>query len=124
MGLFSLTKLFGMTIRESANDGSDFTNPDADYRRLFLGEDGSLYTKDSAGTVAAIGGGAGSGAINQVNLVHTGNHNITSTTFVDVSASDTLDITTTGGDLYVSYIAPIGVNGGTTAFFDFTLDGT
>ena len=40
MGLFSLEKLFGMTIRESATDGSDFTNPDADYRRLFLGEDG------------------------------------------------------------------------------------
>src|SRR5687768_14351077 len=50
-GLFSLAKLFGITIRESANDGSDFTNPDADYRRLFLGEDGLLHVKDSAGTV-------------------------------------------------------------------------
>ena len=51
MGKFSLANLFGMTIRESANDGSDFTNPDADYRRLFLGEDGLLHLKDSAGTV-------------------------------------------------------------------------
>jgi hypothetical protein len=51
MGQFSLAKLFGMTIRESANDGSDFTNPDADFRRLFLGEDGLLHVKDSSGTV-------------------------------------------------------------------------
>lgn len=56
MGLFSAAKLFGMTIRESATDGSDFTNPDADYRRLFLGEDGLLHLKDSAGTVTDIGG--------------------------------------------------------------------
>ena len=55
-GLFSLAKPFGMTIRESATDGSDFTNPDADYRRLFLGEDGKLHLKDSAGTVTEIGG--------------------------------------------------------------------
>jgi hypothetical protein len=51
MPLFSEANLFGMTIRESANDGSDFTNPDADYRRLFLGEDGLLHVKDSAGSV-------------------------------------------------------------------------
>jgi hypothetical protein len=55
MGLFSGAKLFGMTIRESATDGSDFTNPDADYRRLFLGEDGQLHVKDSAGAVTDIG---------------------------------------------------------------------
>src|SRR6186997_2222373 len=56
---FSTTPLFGMTIRESANDGSDFTNPGADYRRLFLGEDGQLHVKDSAGTVTDIGSTAG-----------------------------------------------------------------
>jgi hypothetical protein len=60
MGLFNLEKLFGMTIRESATDGSDFTNPDADYRRLFLGEDGSLHLKDSAGTVTNVAGAGGS----------------------------------------------------------------
>jgi hypothetical protein len=54
-GQFSLAKLFGVTLRESANDGSDFTNPDADYRRLFLGEDGLLHLRDSAGTVTTIG---------------------------------------------------------------------
>lgn len=59
MGLFSLEKLFGITIRESATDGSDFTNPDADYRRLFLGEDGQLHVKDSAGAVTDIGTGGG-----------------------------------------------------------------
>lgn len=55
MGQFSEEELFGMTIRESANDGSDFTNPAADYRRLFLGEDGQLHVKDSAGSVTDIG---------------------------------------------------------------------
>lgn len=57
MGVFSEEELFGMTIRESANDGSDFTSPAADYRRLFLGEDGQLHTKNSAGAVAYVGGG-------------------------------------------------------------------
>jgi hypothetical protein len=61
-GLFSLAKLFGVTLRESANDGSDFTNPDADYRRLFLGEDGLLHLRDSAGVVTTPH--AGSGAVN------------------------------------------------------------
>lgn len=56
MGKFSLANLFGITLRESANDGSDFTNPDADYRRVFLGEDGALHAKDSSGTVTALGG--------------------------------------------------------------------
>ena len=59
MPIFSEAQLFGMTIRESADDGSDFTNPAADYRRLFLGEDGQLHVKDSAGTVTAIGGTLG-----------------------------------------------------------------
>lgn len=61
MGKFSDAELFGMTIRESATDGSDFTNPSADYRRLFLGEDGFLHVKDSAGSVTDpydTGGGA------------------------------------------------------------------
>ncbi len=54
MGLFSLAELFGMTIRESANDGSDFTNPSADFRRLFLGEDAGLHLRDSAGVVSGV----------------------------------------------------------------------
>jgi len=57
MTKFSDVPAAGITIRESANDGSDFTtNTAADYRRLFLGEDGLLHLKDSAGTVTTIGG--------------------------------------------------------------------
>jgi len=44
-----------LLVQEAANDGSDFGNPAADYRRLFLGEDGLLHLKDSAGTVTDIG---------------------------------------------------------------------
>lgn len=66
MTKFSEAELFGMTIRESANDGSDFTNPSADYRRLFLGEDGNLYNKDSAGTVTAMTGSSGSVATDAI----------------------------------------------------------
>ena len=51
MTKFSDVLAAGVTIRESANDGSDFSNPAADYRRLFLGEDGLLHVKDSSGTV-------------------------------------------------------------------------
>src|SRR5690349_20220456 len=62
MSAFSLEKIFGIKIRESANDGSDFTSPDADYRMLFLGEDGQLHVKDSAGAVTDIGGTAAGAA--------------------------------------------------------------
>jgi hypothetical protein len=48
-------------IRESANDGSDFSNPTADYRVWFVGEDGSMHLKDSAGTVTDFPAGGGSG---------------------------------------------------------------
>jgi hypothetical protein len=50
------TLIYGIHIRESANDGSDFTNAAADYRVLFLGEDGELHKKDSSGTVTAFAG--------------------------------------------------------------------
>lgn len=51
--------IFGIQLRESADDGSDFTNADADYRKVFLGEDGQLHAKDSAGAVTALGGSGG-----------------------------------------------------------------
>jgi len=50
-GVFSGAKLHGIKIRESANDGSDFSNPETDYRLAFLGEDGLWHVKDSAGAV-------------------------------------------------------------------------
>lgn len=46
-------KIYGLQIRESATDGSDFPNPAADYRLAFLGEDGLWHVKDSAGTVTS-----------------------------------------------------------------------
>ena len=76
-GLFSLAKLFGITIRESADDGSDFTNPDADYRRLFLGEDGQLHVKDSAGTVTDIGVSGSAPAFHGVSAHNSSNLTIT-----------------------------------------------
>jgi hypothetical protein len=53
--------IYGVHLRESANDGSDFTNAASDYRVLFLGEDGYLHVKDSAGSVTEPfdAGGAG-----------------------------------------------------------------
>lgn len=51
----------GILIRESLDDGSEFSNPSADYRRLFVGEDGDLHLKDSSGTVTDFPAGGGSG---------------------------------------------------------------
>src|SRR5687768_16536824 len=45
------TLIYGIHIRESANDGSDFTNAAADYRIAVLGEDGAWHLKDPSGTV-------------------------------------------------------------------------
>ncbi len=45
-------------IQEVATDGSDTGTPAADFRHLFLGEDGALHLKDSAAAVTAVGGGA------------------------------------------------------------------
>ncbi len=53
MAGFSSEHIYGINIRESANDGSDFSNPDADYRLAFLGEDGLWHVKDSSGTVTS-----------------------------------------------------------------------
>jgi hypothetical protein len=59
MGAIEDHNIYGLTVRESATDGSDFSNAPADYRRLFLGEDGQLHVKDSAGAVPDIGSGSG-----------------------------------------------------------------
>lgn len=66
MSKISEALTFGLTIRESATDGSDFTNPVADYRRLFLGEDGNLHLRDSAGTVTDVGGSSGAVATDAI----------------------------------------------------------
>lgn len=46
-----------LTFEEIASDGSTLSNPAADHRRVFLGEDGALHLRDSAGSVTDIGGG-------------------------------------------------------------------
>lgn len=56
MGAIEEHHIYGLQVRESADDGSDFANPDADYRLVFLGEDGKLHAKDSSGTVTSLGG--------------------------------------------------------------------
>lgn len=43
-------------LEEVASDGSDTDTPAADFRRVFLGEDGALHLKDSAAAVTDIVG--------------------------------------------------------------------
>lgn len=43
--------IYGLHIRESATDGSDFGSADADYRKVYVGEDGDWHFKDSSGVV-------------------------------------------------------------------------
>lgn len=70
------TLIYGVHIRESANDGSDFSNAAADYRVAFLGEDGLWHFRDSAGAVTAKGAGG-----SEVDYVQaTANVNVTATT--------------------------------------------
>ena len=103
MTQFSLAELFGVTIRESANDGSDFTNPSADYRRLFLGEDGLLHVKDSAGTVTnpfTTGGGTGQGLIDFAFAKRTaGNVTANNTSWTAVDTGTDLTMTCTAGNI-------------------------
>jgi hypothetical protein len=80
----------GIILNEAANDGSDFANPDADYRRLFLGEDGVLHVKDSTGAVTSpVAGGAGA-------LVLLEQHT--------ASSSASLDFTTAISGTYDEYV--------------------
>lgn len=52
MGAIEDAHSFAIQLRESADDGSDFSNADADYRIVYLGEDGYLHAKDSAGAIS------------------------------------------------------------------------
>lgn len=53
-------------IQEAATDGSDTDTPVADFRNLFLGEDGSLHLKDSAAAVTTVGGAGGAVATDAI----------------------------------------------------------
>jgi hypothetical protein len=87
MGLIHESKTYGFYIRESANDGSDFSNPVADYRIVFLGEDGEWHSRDSAGTIA---GFAGAGIASTI-VAAKGD-------IIGASANDTPAITTVGAN--------------------------
>lgn len=54
MAELSTEQIYGLMIRESADDGSDFPNPPTDYRLVFLGEDGRWHAKDSVGAVTLV----------------------------------------------------------------------
>lgn len=95
--------IYGVQLRESADDGSDFASADADYRIVFLGEDGELHKKDSAGSVT---GFSGSGAPSTVDyLVGTASGSLSAEIVVGTSpagelggtwASPTVDTTHSG----------------------------
>lgn len=53
-------------LQEVATDGSDTPTPAADYRRVFLGEDGELHLIDSADVVTDVSGAAGSVATDTI----------------------------------------------------------
>lgn len=137
---FSTKNQFGMTIRESANDGSDFTNPDADYRRLFLGEDGQLHVKDSAGTVTDIGASSGYPTFSGCSLTKSATQAITQNTSTAITfdgeefdtdayhnnASNTSRITApaTGYYLFGATAELSGAGDQTNHIVRFRIDGT
>jgi hypothetical protein len=58
-----------LILEEVANDGSATVTPAADHRALFLGEDGFLHAKDSAGSVTDPYDAAGSGTTTNGNTL-------------------------------------------------------
>lgn len=87
--------IYGLHLRESANDGSDFGSADSDYRKVFLGEDGRLYGKDSAGAVVALGSGALLNAVSITSDVTVTGTSEAGGTTVITSGSVTVDGSTT-----------------------------
>lgn len=122
-GVFSTAKLHAMTIRESATDGSDFTNPDADYRRLFLGEDGKLHVKDSAGTVTDPYTGGSFTAVQASSVTGDGSGNLTNSTtgsWVDVTSAS-ITFTTTARRVKLGFIG-VAANDNASGLTSFTFD--
>jgi hypothetical protein len=80
-----------VTIRESLDDGSDFTNPSADYRVFFVGEDGDLHLKDSAGAVTDFPAGGGSGSVANVwTMNKSSSQTLTSNTLTQITFDTTV----------------------------------
>lgn len=81
MGALDGILIPSLRLEEILADGSTLTNPAADSRRLFLGEDGSLYLKDSAGAVTVVGGGGAGFTFSGARAVRAGsNQTITDST--------------------------------------------
>jgi hypothetical protein len=76
-----------ITLEEVANDGSSLTNPNADHRRLFLGEDGLIHVKDSAGAVTSPYA-AGAGTLLGYDVNTSGDETTSGATLADVDATN------------------------------------
>jgi hypothetical protein len=118
--------VYGIKIRESANDGSDFSNPDADYRLAFLGEDGLWHVKDSAGTVTSpYTGGGGTNQAGRDGPITSANKTTTSTTFVDVDATDfSITLTTAAKRVLIGFVGAVQTNATAIVSLDIDIDGS
>ena len=126
MGLIHDEKVYGLKIRESADDGSDFGTPDADYRFLFLGEDGDLHLKDASDTVTDVGGGVASAPAVVVYTRNSTNYTTTSTTPVDIDGTNLSQAITVAANSRVRVTLVASVAGTSTGniFVDVLVDGT
>lgn len=94
-------KIYGLKIRESANDGSDFGTPDADYRFAFLGEDGAWHVKNASAVVQYLPGDEIDYAQATTGVTVSGTTEGAATTLVTGSA-----ITYDGEPVYLEFYAP------------------
>lgn len=98
-----------LILEEVADDGSATVTPAADHRALFLGEDGLLHLKDSAGSVTTPGGGVSAGAITGSGLTMATNRLLGRTT----ASSGAIEEITVGSGLSLSG-GSLTATGGTT----------
>lgn len=112
MGLFSAEKIFGIKLRESANDGSDFGTPDADYRFTFLGEDGQWHTKDSSAVVRYMPGAELDRVTATAAVTVSGTSAASPTTVLTCSA-----VTFDGGAVDIEFFSPSVITPGATNGF-------
>lgn len=115
-------------LEEVANDGSATTTPAADHRALFLGEDGTLYVKDSSGTVTApYSATAANLESNRVTRTGQGSDLTTvSTTWADMDGTNlTIDLTTGARRVMLTLTAMLSTDVNSTSVgVGFGVDGT
>lgn len=113
-----------MTERASAPD-----TPATNAWRVYF-KSGGLYVVDDAGTETGplgTGGGGGSGASDAYTVNEASDYTTSSTSFVDIDATDlNLSLTTTGGDVLLGFYGNIRVSGSgsPTVYFDVLQDAT